>query len=797
MKTKLVLALTILIAFTACKQSESTEATIGLSKIDVESMLDSIDYQMDITALSVSDLFILKHAPAARRGFPIEDSYVRRVFQTTTWYDSLMWKYDEHWEEVCGGEEMQENERWHEFYYRMSEEHHLLNYTDEEIAFIKRVKARETELLKNNFNGGKGTLVNVGNLINPGLLNNFDPALQQQLGRNGFAIVPAQHRQLFHVYEQNDYHEFPAFVTTDLYLQLYHLYFEAMLRDVEQHCFYKLLNQFCTEGIKAIDSREDEQPEDYKYKTWLRTYLTVAQALLNGKEPNADDTAQMEYRQVMKSENNYSRYLGYEEVMFEYSLFRPRGHYTRTDSLQRYFRTMMWLQTVPFKTDSKDDMHKACMLAEIVGKNTTLTQIYKQLTEPMDFLMGLPDDVSIMQTWEVVKNEPNFDKVCSRINEIAEKQTRIRPKFQRTGRNKVRLMPQRYQPDAEVLQEMVDYESDETKRGVPTGLDVFAAMGVSSAERILMEEQNEAKRWDRYKPTMDKMKQRMDSINWDSSVSNVWLKALESLNSKDKKAPYFMQTEQWDKKALNTTLASWAELKHDAILYAMQPMGAECGGGGVPEPIVKGYVEPNVKFWKQAVGLLEQTSNLLDKYGLSTERTKTITTRIKEMAEFLQRMSNKELAGQLLSNEEYDQLQYIGASFENISLELIANPERPLWEWNDVQGPERNVALIADVYTANADNNPAKSILYEGVGMTDEIYVIVEIQGYLYLMRGGVFSYRELTRPYGEQRMNDEEWQQQLEKSPRLGVPAWMKTIIVPLDEAPVDNDKVFYSSGC
>lgn len=806
-KIRDILVFTILIALTACKQSETTEAFVSPSKINVESMLDSIDYQMDITALSVSDLFVLKHAPAARRGFPIEDSYVRHIFETTTWYDSLMWKFDEHWEEVCGNEEMRKDERWHEFYYRMSEEHHLLNYTDEEIAFIKRVKAREAELLKNNFNGSKGMLVNVGNLINPGLLNNFDPALQQQLGHNGFAIVPAQHRQLFHVYEQNDYHEFPAFVTTDLYLQLYHLYFDAMLRDVEQHCFYKLLDQFCTEGIKAIDNREDEQPEDYKYKAWLRTYLTVAQALLNGKEPNADDTAQMEYRQVMKNENSYSRYLGYEDAMFEYSLFRPRGHYTRTDSLQRYFRTMMWLQTVPFQTDRKEDMHKACMLAELVGKNAKLTQLYKQLTEPMDFLMGQPDDVSIMQVWKAYtqynprdgeyQSDAFVDKITKKVNEIAEKQTRIRPKFLRTGRNKVRLMPQRYQPDAEVLQEMVDYESDETKRGVPTGLDVFAAMGVNSAERILMEEQNEAKRWDRYKPTMDKMKRRLDSINWNSSVSNVWLKALESLNSKDEKAPYFMQTEQWGKKALNTTLASWAELKHDAILYAKQPMGAECGGGGVPEPIVKGYVEPNTKFWKKAVGLLEQTSNLLDKYGLSTDRTKAITTRIKEMAEFLQRMSDKELAGQLLSNEEYDQLQYIGASFENMSLELIRNQDQNLWEWDDIQGPERKVSLIADVYTANADNNPDKSILYEGVGDADEIYVIVEIQGYLYLMRGGVFSYRELTHPYGEQRMNDEEWQQQLEKSPRLGVPAWMNTIIVPLDEAPVDNDKVFYSSGC
>ena len=83
------------------------------------------------------------------------------------------------------------------------------------------------------------------------------------------------------------------------------------------------------------------------------------------------------------------------------------------------------------------------------------------------------------------------------------------------------------------------------------------------------------------------------------------------------------------------------------------------------------------------------------------------------------------------------------------------------------------------------------------MGQADEIYVIVEVQGYLYLMRGGVFSYRELTRPYGEQRMNDEEWQKKLETDPRLGVPSWMEEITVPLEEAPVDNEEVFYSSGC
>lgn len=35
------------------------------------------------------------------------------------------------------------------------------------------------------------------------------------------------------------------------------------------------------------------------------------------------------------------------------------------------------------------------------------------------------------------------------------------------------------------------------------------------------------------------------------------------------------------------------------------------------------------------------------------------------------------------------------------------------------------------------------------------------------------------------------------EKTPRKGVPEWMKSIIVPLKVAPEPDEEVFYSSGC
>ena len=419
--------------------------------------------------------------------------------------------------------------------------------------------------------------------------------------------------------------------------------------------------------------------------------------------------------------------------------------------------------------------------------------------------MGQPDNLSIPQVQaelqkagkplaELLESEADMARLKSALNVIAEQQTRIRPKYEYTSHNKVCLMPQRYQPDAEVLQEMVDYDSKPTTRPTPKGLDFFAAMGVSAAEQILKEE---GQKWKDFGSQLTKMKQRMGEIDWQETIATMWMQALKTVNDKDGQVPYFMATPEWELKNLNASLGSWAELKHDAILYAKQPMGAECGGGGVPDPVVQGYVEPNVGFWKKAIELLENTSKLLKDQRMMTEKVDNATERIGETARFLLRVSEKELAGQPLTDEELDQLKCVGATFENISLDLVRQPDQFLMGWDDVQGTDRKVALVADVYTANADNNPDKSILYEAIGAADEIYVVVEVGGYLYLMRGAVLSYREFTQPLGQQRLTDEEWQQELEKNPRKGVPGWMERIIVPLKQKPVANEESFYSSGC
>ena len=812
MKTKTFLLACMAALMAACTgQRQDTVVQVPRSQIDVEQLISGIDYDMDIASLSVADLRVLRNAPAALRGYPFRDAYLRGIYQGTTWYDSLCWRFDD---SVSSGEvEWRDGESGRDYYYRAAEETGLLDYNANELAFMKRLKERENELLKANFNVPADLRVNMQNLANPMQLKDFDSLLCTRLAQDGFSIVPAEHEQLFHVYEQNDYSCFPSFVTTDLFLQLYHLYFDCMLREVEEQSLSKHVVSFAYEMYNAMNrlAASGSTGEIRSLAHHDAVFFSIAYQLLTGSPiGTAEEQAEasVEVAKVMAAQNDNSQFMAdYRTVMFPYSLFRPRGHYSRSETLKRYFRGMMWLQSAPFGLDNDEELRQVVLVATVLGEQKGATARYEVVDNLLTFLMGNPDNLSVRQVQAELRktgkplaallaSKGDMAQLKSTLDKLASEQTRIRPKYERTSHTKVCVLPQRYQPDAEVLQEMVDYDSKPTRRALPTGLDVFAAMGVAAAEQILTDE---GQQWDDFGPMLDSMKQRMTEIDWNETIATMWMNSLKVLadRAEDPSLPYFMNTPEWDRKSLNATLASWAELKHDAILYAKQPMGAECGGGGLPEPVVKGYVEPNVGFWKKAIELLDATHRLLARQDMLTEKIATATERIREEAQFLLRISEKELAGKRLTDEENDQLKCIGATFENISLDLVRQPDQYLMGWSDVEGADRKVALVADVYTANADNNPDKSILYEAVGAADEIFVVVEIDGYLWLTRGAVLSYREFSQPMDQPRLTDEEWQRQLESNPRKGVPQWMERIILPLKNNPVPHEEFFYSSGC
>ena len=782
---------------------------LNLSRLDVEKLNGKIDLNQDISSYSLSDLRILRNAFSARQGYCFMNADLRGIFGSTSWYEKVL--EERFWD----SEEYDENGEKNANQKKMAP----ISYTKEEQAFMTKLKAREDELKANNFPHADGQLVNIANIVNPFQLTTFDERLQKALSRQGFAIVPGEDDQLFHIYERNDYHNFPNFVTTDLFLQAFHMYFDCLLRDVEEQRLLPVMTDFSKTVHQEMSNiaLQTKNPELKAAAEYDMAFFAIAHALLTGKLSLAvpaayKETVAEEIAHVKEAGITYSEFLGYtpknKMPKYFYSTYRPRGHYTRSDSLKRYFMGMMWLQSAPFGTEMPKYLKSALLIADVIGKNDKLRQLYETVNEPITFLMGQTDNVSLMQVYQLMKQQNlpletclkkkrKLAKIRQFIEELDETQTRIKPKFISSSKVKLNVIPQRYQPDAEVLQEMVDYDSKPTLRPEPTGLDVLAAIGIQSAERILLKELNEQERWNKYEENLQRMKQRMSEIDWNCSVANRWIASTKDINAVPEGAPYFMKTPQWDKKTLNSALASWAELKHDAILYAKQPFGAECGGYGVPEPITRGYVEPNIAYWTKAIELIDATNALLQKYNLTTEKSKSCTEELRDKAEFLLNCSQKELAGKRLSDEEYRQVEAIGSAFEYITLHLIQQKDEYLNGWDAVEGADKKIALVADVYTANADNNPNPAVVYEAVGPAHEIYVVVEIEGYLYLTRGAVFSYREFHEALDTPRLTDEEWQEQLKTNSNKGIPEWMKEIIVPLNGKSLDNEKIFYSSGC
>lgn len=343
MKVKLIIVACAATVIGACSQKQAAVVTVPPSQIDVEKLMDSIDYNMDVSGLSIADVRTLRNAPAAKRGYPFKDSYLRGVYHTTTWYDSLMFALDENlpWDKF----QNKEDEPWRDFYYRVVDTQ--MNYTAEELDFMKRLKEREEELKKLNFDVPEGLRVNMGNLSNPTILKEFDEKLSSHLAQNGFGIVPATSDQLFHIYEKNDYNEFPNFVTTDLYLQLFHMYIDCTLRELETYSFLHLMAEFSNEmkeAMRKIYLHAEEGSAIERAAEHNVRFFTIADCLFSDMyyDPGNDELVAEEIENVKNAQDSKSRFMAdYKEIPFAYSLFRPRGLGTEFDDEQKQ-RNRSW-----------------------------------------------------------------------------------------------------------------------------------------------------------------------------------------------------------------------------------------------------------------------------------------------------------------------------------------------------------------------------------------------------------------------------------------------------------------------
>ena len=764
---------------------------------ELVSQLPEFDLNQDISTKSLEELRILRNTIPARKGFLFMNADLRYYFYNTKWYQNLM---EARWYGDCE--------------YSGLKKAPTISYTPEETAFMEKVSMLEAKKKQENYivrNGLK--YPNVKNIVNGWQIGGVPAPLLNGLDRNGFAIVPAKNVQLFHAYEQNDYSQMQNFVSTDLYLQLFHMHFSFMLRRIEEEKFVPILNDL-TQGM--VDeatrlTRSEKNPATKSDLQYTQAFYAVPLSLIGEKTVSVDgpykSKVATELNKIKKAESATSDLLApFMQAEFSYDQFKPRGHYTRNETLKRYFQSMQWLQLGAYCLEQERDLRWALTAAFILNSGKTkggvpLNELYMSILEPTTFLIGKPDNVSLMDICNIIKSKniktlPDLLKpetVASfqaELKKVEATKNVIKPKIENTCRGKVNFMPARFVLDNEVLQEMTDLE----ERPYPKGLDVMAAFGSKAAEDILVKELKEDK-WSEFLPQLEKMKTKYKNYEgWDETVYTKWIDGLNKLLTPDKRYPSFMQLPSWNKKNLNTALASWAELKHDAILYSENPGAAECGGGGdcapPPEPYVLGYVEPNVQYWKSALELLKLTSDMLSKYGLLDDKSKYHQNDLTELCTFLLNVSEKELRGEKLLEQEYKTIERIGSSVEYTTLSIMGT-----WSWQYISGPDKEIAVVADIYTNNQENQPG--ILHAAVGFANDLYVVVEIDGYLYLTKGSTFSYYEHRVPLNN-RMTDEEWQEMLKKGEAFPIQPWMKDIIIKLDkDLEIKVKEYLYSSGC
>jgi hypothetical protein len=632
------------------------------------------------------------------------------------------------------------------------------------------------------------------------------------LSAHGFVVTPPEpgkYHEFYQAYESLRYFgDQPVFVTTDSVFHVYHLIFDKMLRDLERDYFISTLDTL-TSTLIAASHQQFLQVQGTALEDPVRrnvAFFAVAGQLLGLPDPVPEEAAGLVSAELALINAAAGPEISPiwdrpdlpddQKLREDYSQYIPRGHYTKSEDLKKYFKAMMWYGRMTFRLRDAFETQRALLVTAairtaVAPDGTAASTLWQNIYEPTTFIVGKADDLSyteygaladsvfgagapisvyadpaqIAKFMEAAKSLPP-PQVNSMWVWIWEDKTDATKGF--------RVMGQRFTLDEYVFGQMIwrNVGTIDNPRGLPKALDFFAAMGSQEALSLLRgmgEDQ-----YENFDSQMNKVTGEIADLQIDSWTQNVyyaWLYSFQPLISvKDTRYPAFMQNQAWIRKDLHTALASWTELKHDTILYAKQVM-AELGGGGAEEP-PHGYVEPNPEAYARLRALAMMTESGLDSRNLLSETTRGNLENLTDLLAFLQSIAEKELSGQAITNDEYWRIQYYGGALE--SLTLAAADREDNASYRDLS--DQKAALVADVATG-IDQAGNLLVLEEGVGEPTLIFVVLPDSPYR-IGVGVVFTYYEFTVPPGE-RMNDETWQALVEGGNAPPAPDWTSLFIV------------------
>jgi len=644
--------------------------------------------------------------------------------------------------------------------------------------------------------------------------------------QNGFVVRPCRdssgkkpYEQLFYVYESGSYTEGAVFVTADSVLQLYHLFFDSALRNVERDNLLNdalVLNQSMMRALTLMLDGISE-PEIKRQALLCLGYFGVAQLAFGGElprdfPPDLSRKAMAEYDLIKACGGPTVSPLFGDELWtnldhnLDYSMFKPRGHYTSDEKLQRYFRGMMWYGLVPnqlIKSGTGQRLNGPALrtiltciaLSKIPAKYGV--ERWENIYWTSAFFAGNSDDGGPIEYSKIVNSvygpSPDLNKLADKLDSFYGAALKLpTPKIIAGYRDaeqerQFRFMGQRYVPDAEITQRLTEAKPIETPqktfitpREFPKGLDVFAVLGSDRAAELTVKFENPAKKWPEYNKRYEDLRKEFSALPVSTWQSNMYYGLLWSqqalLGSYGEGYPFFMTNKAWEDKSLATALSGWTELKHDTVLYSKQST-AEWGGDG-PDVYPNSYVEPQPELYNRLLWLVRFARENLSARDILPENVKLDADALESVAQTLLDDSLTELSGEELSVGAESWLYSFGGRMFHISLDILSRHGKDFFSWSEIKSPDKDMALIADIASgvvqpADDGGTADRYYLEEAVGHANEIFVVIPAKGKLWLAKGAVFDYYEFLSP---ERLSDEEWQATLNQGKAPPRPAWVSS---------------------
>ena len=600
----------------------------------------------------------------------------------------------------------------------------------------------------------------------------LDEKAREILSHNGFVVLPGKYTDIAEFYKNVKESQIPIFITTDSVLFIYHAFFDTILLRLEKKHFIPILEKLLASMVKEAQNVYEKMPDNTLAKKSAKlnlAYLSVALKLLKPDfNPPAEvsELVEAELKLINKasSPEAISPIFSYKE---DYTQYRPRGHYTESEELKRYFKCMMWLGRMRFeaqdpmnpelaKIQTAQALQLAYIMASVKIDGEKAISLWEKIYLPTAFIVGKSDDLTFYDYFKVIKevygefspekvnDEAKLKEFMDKIVEYDKSRIISSPIYpsEKPRLAGLRFMGQRFILDGYIHQRLC-YPNLPTRLKVK-GLDIMAALG---SDRAMEHLEEDFEKYAKFREELLKLREEVAGLkpeNWTETLYMGWLYSIKALLDKPGEGyPAFMKTEAWLDKSLNTALASWAQLRHDTILYAKQPYAGKTALP--PERVHPGYVEPNPLLYSRLANLVDATKKGLESLGLLDEEIADKLSRFSTALHKLAEISVKELKGEELSEEDVGLIKGYG-----YLLEMLLSTAEPR---------AKDPRIIADVFTEPNSG----TVLEVGTGYFDIIIVVYKTpDGKLLASEGLVMSYYEFYWPQSD-RLTDEKWVEILE----------------------------------